>query len=362
MYCMQHAHGRRCTGKTKWLLHIHQVICPPSQRCALTIGDGAPKEVHHFDVGCGVLSGMNLRGSAAGRSCEEYGLNWAKQQANAYASCFEHNTVPGGTCCRLMAEATPSYLFDIHAASRMKNTFPSSWTYRLRFVAILREPVSRDFSMYRMLVDKFWYSINQQSSRAQFWRPPNNIVFDVSPRQYTIWSRWRMSREAIQPYSSTLSYGKYKHQLRKYIDEFGAGNIFVINFLQFINEYSNYMSALASFIGVSNVWRAGSLTNLNPRRPYTGNISRLSRYANDSVESKPRSLMNCENGGCKTDIEQTRGTLQIGSTICNELSEYYMPHNAMLYQLLQDFKPGSVHGFPPLQPDFDKFPPPPCIT
>lgn len=70
------------------------------------------------------------------------------------------------------ADATPSYLRDYNTASRMANTLPPSLVAEARFLAIFREPISRDISFYNMIRGS-WVD---QGSPATDYQPGHGLI------------------------------------------------------------------------------------------------------------------------------------------------------------------------------------------
>jgi len=292
----------------------HPGFCGPDDGFA--IPGSVPKEVHHFDIGCGSLFGMRTSGKRRG-TCADYGEGWAKAHAHQYSAHFSVHPRRERTC-QLYAEATPAYLLDLYAPARLVATLPPTMLIKTRLIAVLREPVARDFSMFRMLRDHFW---TKESPFSQFWRPPQDVIEADPALQYITWTRWRLLREELQPYSTALSYGRYARQLKAYLASFDSMQLFVVNMPTLFGEaYPGIMAAIASFLGLANVW---------------GPKSALPR-TNIRTVDKP------------------------GPAICANLTRYFAPHNHELYVLLDGL--WTNHRSPPTQPRFGRFEPSPCTA
>lgn len=62
---------------------------------------------------------------------------------------YRHQFTSDRGCARWM-DATTSYLYDRDSAGRMLQVMPGSWMKSVKMIAILREPIARDLSMYNM--------------------------------------------------------------------------------------------------------------------------------------------------------------------------------------------------------------------
>jgi hypothetical protein len=338
--------------------------------------------VHHFDIACGELARMRttpgwvhqyeldqrkheahkqgLRGvntsyatiaasymvaqmnrSTSGLpavSCDDFGPAWANSHALWYASQFPPS-MPGSSC-KLFAESSPEYLLDVHAAARIAATMMPPRVPELKLIAVLREPVARDFSLARMMHAHFWR--NQDNS---FWPAPMWIVLgaQADPKlQYALWTSWRLEEEERRPFTTSLSYGRYARQIRSYLAKFRASQLFVLQFKDLLgHSFLPTMAALARFLGIDPaLWEAtGTLRHVNVGAPLAEATHSSARRAigtagNTSAKSFPNPI------------------------VCTNLTRFYGPLNRELYALLDGL--WVLRLAPPSQPRFGVFELPPC--
>lgn len=74
----------------------------------------------------------------------------AQDLAAQYRKGFHKNS-----SCSHRIDATPRYLYDTQSHVRM-GRMPNQWISQLRLLAILREPLSRDLSVYNMAKSEWW--------------------------------------------------------------------------------------------------------------------------------------------------------------------------------------------------------------
>jgi len=169
-------------GGTSWLwqnLRRHPEVFMP---------DPPNKEIHFFNK--------------EGNWCN--GLAW-------YQTFFEGNNGE-----RVVGEATPGYLPSPVAAGRIRETFEE-----IKLLAILRDPITRAYSSYRMGVSKLYI-------------PPVGFL------------------EAVKTYPHLVRNGLYGGQLRRYLDLFQPEELMVLFFEDVMANKRKAISQINKFLGVSD--------------------------------------------------------------------------------------------------------------
>ena len=154
------------------------------------------------------------------------------------------------------AEATPN---NIHSwdAPRGIVTMAPTWVHkRIRYVAVLREPVSRDLSAY-----------NHQRQVGVRWSSVCNAKLMDSYAKYSVCNmhHWRRTEASNSTYSKYgfggdrgmkndgpyLSMGVYVHQLRRWKEFVPRSQIFVCSMQAVLSESRLYMTRIALFLRLS---------------------------------------------------------------------------------------------------------------
>ena len=171
---------------TTWLYGIlasHPEIYVPKRR----------KEVHFFDW------------------YYDRGIDW-------YMRFFPSDSKTGKY--RAVGEVTPDYLHDSNCPSRIREFLPY-----VNLIAILRNPVDRAYSHYRMVVRDGVY-------RGSF----EKLVYD---------GREMIERDIIQR-------GFYSHFIERYLHFFDKNRLLVLIFEQAVKDPENTKQKLASFLSVDD--------------------------------------------------------------------------------------------------------------
>ena len=169
-------------------------------------------------------------------------------------------------------DGTPEYLYDAsYVVPRMLNV--GVVQAATRFIAILREPVARDWSMFRMLSGYFWPSWPTvlvsdglgSSVRCNAFKAgsvhsfeklcrPHDVPLNASYSHYAL---RRIAAEAVQPGSTALQVGVYHRQLMHYQNAFGPEKVLAIKYEWFRNgaSFPWCMSVISRFLDLSDhVW------------------------------------------------------------------------------------------------------------
>jgi len=173
----------------------------------------------------------------------------------------------------VVGEASPFYLFDPRVPERIANTL----TEPPRFIAMLRNPVDRAYSMYQMKLRRgveelpFEQAIDREEERLAESNDPVSIP-------------WR--------HYSYLRRGHYAEQLERWFERFPRDRFLVIRSEDFYDRPEEHLHAAQEFIGVERH---------SPEEMKTHN---LSEYSEMDAATRER------------------------------LEAYFTPHNRRLYRLL----------------------------
>jgi hypothetical protein len=137
----------------------------------------------------------------------------------------------------LRLEATPDYLHSANTASLISDALAD-----VRFVFILREPVSRMISWYR-----FGQSMNVI---------PTSMTFD----EY-IWSQESRPEEIRRTYPHPAVYaleqGRYSKYIMRYLEKFGRDRIHICFYEELRDNPAVFMSSLCRFAGLNEAFFEG---------------------------------------------------------------------------------------------------------
>ena len=136
------------------------------------------------------------------------GLDW-------YASQFA-----AGVGQPLVGEASPTYLVDPRAATRIVAVLPD-----VKLIAILRNPVDRAYSEYWMR--RRWYSERRGFAQA-------------------IWDEWEERPVRLR----YLRGGLYLHHLRRFCDNFPRESLMVMLFEDLVEDPVGSFQSLCRFLGI----------------------------------------------------------------------------------------------------------------
>lgn len=181
--------------------------------------------------------------------------------------------------CSRYIDATPNYLLDYKASQHMAY-MPPQWKETVKIVAILREPISRDLSMFNMV--KFTWKTRGVVATTeafgniqdQFCERPSQTFFpqygqtiDCQMKRFStckaahpgdLNSAWAHCAENCAPLDqpcapttpSRLANGMYAPQLQQYFNLFGKNRVLVVNFDFLISKTSAAMHEIVQHYGL----------------------------------------------------------------------------------------------------------------
>ena len=138
-------------------------------------------------------------------------------EENAYLRLFRR-----GVEYPAVGEASPSYLFDAEAPSRIRRVLPNA-----KIIMLLRDPVERAHSHYLM-------DVREGVQREQFYR--------------AIEEDWYRSRKGWGVSHLYVELGLYAEQVRRYLSTFGGKRVLILMFEELRRASENGKSALAKVL------------------------------------------------------------------------------------------------------------------
>ena len=228
-----------------------------------------------------------------------------EQGLNFYADRFRH--------CKdtaWMMDATPNYLIFPERVHRTYAEAGVDQVDSLKILVILREPISRELSLYNHRAKLFWEENMQQ---LNFWK----TVTDVDGDRAALMSFGEFTRRKLLRHMNATAglcanmkmiyscYSLYADHLQKWMELFNPENILVLAYEELIKNENNVMSRVRSFLGLAhnlgpaeieaaNAQWHDSKVSLPPCSVQT-QLARNYRKANENLyallESNPRPSM-----------------------------------------------------------------------
>jgi hypothetical protein len=137
----------------------------------------------------------------------------------------------------LLGEASTSYLWDRHAAERIKRVVPEA-----RILIMLRDPVDRAYSQY-------WNDVREGIEKRSF-------LDALLSEQRSGPGGWGVS-------SLYIDCGRYADQVARYLDRFGL-RVHVLFFEDFVKDPAGTIGDVLSFLGLGRANAGGELRRSNP--------------------------------------------------------------------------------------------------
>ena len=208
----------------------------------------------------------------------------------------------------------------------------SKWMYEfytpeerseLKFIAILRDPVARDFS---------WY---QQVARDQLGGDPSQR--SGGGEECVAFNMMNTMREADMLHARHIRRsGRYAEQLGNFTTYFRRDQLFVLSSQTLFRNTSTVMDALSQFLGVEKVKRWDEAM---PHDDHLGHKS-WTDIVDCMLEHIPK--LDC--------------------SFRDELARYYEPYNAKLYEWLRETRAAASPYEPPFHQFGDAYKSIPCVA
>ena len=179
----------------------------------------------------------------------------------------------------ITGEASPNYLFDLHASKRVYEKFPD-----IKLIVLLRNPIDRAYSHYQMQVRKGFESLSFEDAI----KSENTRLLGEKEKIIANENYYAFNYEIF----SYLQRGIYVDQLERWLKVFSKKQILVLNTEEFNHNLTSTLSLIFDFLNVDD-YDVKDLTKSN-----------VGRY------------------------------IPIKETTRNFLNDYFKPYNTRLYDLL----------------------------
>ena len=153
-----------------------------------------------------------------GETCHKRMIN----DKDVYYSLFE-----GAEDYKILADASPSYLWDKNAAKRIYADYPNA-----KIVILLRNPVQRAYSHYLMDL-KYGHQFEKNFKQA---------ILNDEKTTPKLWGKAHMY----------LEIGLYLNQIKKYLDVFGEKKVKVIIYEDFVKDIGHCLKEICVFLNIDS--------------------------------------------------------------------------------------------------------------
>lgn len=221
-----------------------------------------------------------------------------------FSSSFTDPKCNGNPKARYI-DGTPQLHYMHKVADRLAEFYSEEERKKLKFIVLLREPVSRDYS---------WYAQQVRAKLAEGVKFTEIPTFQELDESVELQAEFKVHRS-----------GRYVEQLEHFTDYFQRGQILVLNAKHVFQNSSDTMESVAAFLGVDMIpeWREPF-----PHDDHLGYT--WFQGALDCIMEHVPSL---------------------SCSFRDQLAKYYEPYNKMLYEWIEASK-GKAHRAEPL---FDSF-------
>ena len=142
----------------------------------------------------------------------------------------------------ITGEASPAYMYFPHVPKEIKSKFP-----KVKLIAILRDPVDRAHSHYH-------------NARRALTEPAETFREAVEAELRVLDEEWKVGKHP-RPY---LRFSLYGQQLQRYYNQFSPSQIKVISFKRFVENTSQVLGEVTSFLGTRDFARKPIRKGRNP--------------------------------------------------------------------------------------------------
>lgn len=262
------------------LLKRSNLVCG---RGALPLGDYREKEAHFFDQFEGVFNATSRKD---------------------YLDYYRHQ--PG--CSRFM-DATPNYLFQPDVPARMVRLMSPEWVSSVRMIAVLREPIARDLSVYNMAKSLWWEAGKKDSSTKL--GPIEGVLckYDQARNRFPTYKeacmcmvqQWegeclpqaggdhvaaysRCSAQLGPPWrkSNRLANGMYLPQVENFVRHFSRHQLLVVSFEQLTNRQPEHIRSILAYLNLPQSHHLTELPAANSK-PFPGKVAKMDCATRDAL-------------------------------------------------------------------------------
>lgn len=224
------------------------------------------------------------------------------------AKCMNGN----GTFC----DGTPM-MHGCSAIFLVYSFYPPEIRDELRFIAILREPVSRDWSGFSFGLTHYKHFGGNKGKEIPILDHSMSDAFKVTERHYAFFNSSGFCREHDGSGLKDVFRGKYVEQLEQVVKYFKRSQLLVLNVEQIFEDPDAIMGVVQKFLGLKKGWKQEGKFPIYTHPPsFEGDFEPLSCSDRDAI------------------------------------GKLYNPYNERLYKWLASDKNGKK---PPMEPPFRHF-------
>jgi len=177
-----------------------------------------------------------------------------------FAGCKKNN---------LKMDASPSYIQVEEVPQRIKESYTPEALEAKKFILILREPVSRQYSEYQMRLrvcfKGLYFKTGHHDDDERLSRNCRGVMFNYKPmspkktHRFMTFAQWIHGTDGKRE----ISRGHYLEHLMTWLKVVDRGQLYIINFQSLIVDTHNTMYAVASFLGLdASKWLTSKQTKI----------------------------------------------------------------------------------------------------
>jgi len=177
-----------------------------------------------------------------------------------YASRFEHCFSDAGSMGQLAMDATPNYLPYAEEVRRMYESVGGDQAESLKVIVSLREPVSRDLSLYNHKANEF----REKSENFEFWRGVVDFKkSELLGRSELMSFSDYVAKKCLPSINATYGtctyrghvnqcLGLYEYFLKRWMRLFRHDQILVVAYDELVRDQAKVLWRLRTFLGLSD--------------------------------------------------------------------------------------------------------------
>jgi hypothetical protein len=227
-----------------------------------------------------------------------------------------------GHSCTHFLDASPNYLFSRMAVFRMASSMPDTWRTTVRMLMILREPVSRDLSLFNMMKEDWsrnkgqqetaegpiWMNLCMKATRTHFpsygqacackirdWNTrclghsSDELVayeycadYNANPTQTK-----RFGLDTADDPPNRLTDSMYYPQVQAYIQRFDRKRVMIVEFDHLVRDQKRHIKNIVEFYGLPYTNHQNQLTSLpdDNTQDFAGKVKSISCKTRKQLET-----------------------------------------------------------------------------
>jgi Sulfotransferase domain len=242
-----------------------------------------------------------------------------------YLSFFDNDKCRDGTLWKL--EATPDYLYSTGTARRLRKL-----SGELRFIFILREPVSRLKSFFR-----FGQQMNEIPSSMTF-----DQYVELQRKHSDIW----LAEPFRHPAFAALQHGEYSKYLRPFLDMFGRDRVYIKFYDQLRRDPAEFMMSICRWCEIDQGYfrdqsfevsnKSVKVRNQRLHRLYFETRQRAGEWLSERqrIHSAVRQVGRAANQAYRKMNVANEDEIEMARSTADCLSSYYEEEPARLEDML----------------------------